>query len=168
MTCPSLSNFYFNVRFSDNFNWILVPALPFILPFTTGLGGGVVSVVLTGLETELFGVLHCQLLLHKHCLQELVCWCNESMTSTISNSRPMIRYHLYQQYLRALGSVVTEIGVNVPPFSEISVSKVGAFGGVVSVALTGSDVELLGTSASSVALTVTLPSGIGFVGVMKA
>ena len=33
----------------------LVPALPFILPFTTGLGGGVVSVVLTGLETELFG-----------------------------------------------------------------------------------------------------------------
>jgi hypothetical protein len=38
--------------------------------------------------------------------------------------------------------VVTEIGVNVPPFSEISVSKVGAFGGVVSVALTGSDVEL--------------------------
>ena len=47
--------FYFNVRFSDNFNGSLVPALPFILPFTTGLGGGVVSVVLTGLETELFG-----------------------------------------------------------------------------------------------------------------
>jgi hypothetical protein len=37
---------------------------------------------------------------------------------------------------------------------------------MVILALTGSDVELLGTSASSVALTVTLPSGIGFVGVM--
>ena len=66
-----------------------------------------------------------------------------------------------------LGSVVTD-WCQCSTFSEISVSKVGAFGGVVSVALTGSDVELLGTSASSVALTVTLPSGIGFVGVMKA
>ena len=73
MTCPSLSSIstlmYGSVIISIG---SLVPALPFILPFTTGLGGGVVSVVLTGLETELFGRAHCQLLLHKHCLQELV------------------------------------------------------------------------------------------------
>ena len=73
MTCPSLSSIstlmYGSVIISIG---SLVPALPFILPFTTGLGGGVVSVVLTGLETELFGRAALSVALHKHCLQELV------------------------------------------------------------------------------------------------
>ena len=57
MTCPSLSSIstlmYGSVIISIG---SLVPALPFILPLLLWFRyGGVVSVVLTGLETELFG-----------------------------------------------------------------------------------------------------------------
>ena len=112
-------------------------------------------------------VQHYQSLLRKYYLQELehgviVTWPCSSVVP-----EPMILPSLSTISTCVLGSVVTEVVSMFTPFQRY-LSKVGAFGGVVSVALTGSDVELLGTSASSVALTVTLPSGIGFVGVMKA
>ena len=46
----------------------------------------------------------------------------------------------------------------VPAFPPNGVVTLGLVGGVVSVALTGSDVELFGCSALSIALAVTLPS----------
>ncbi len=66
------------------------------------------------------------------------------------------------------GSVVTVIGDLVVALPVKSSVTTGSVGGVVSVALTGSDVELFGCSALSVAFTVTLPSGIGTVGVIVA
>ena len=63
--------------------------------------------------------------------------------------------------------VVTSTGSVVVALPVKSLVTTGAVGGVVSVALTGSDVELFGCSALSVAFTVTLPSGIGTVGVMS-
>ena len=62
--------------------------------------------------------------------------------------------------------VVTVTGSIVPAFPPNGVVTLGLVGGVVSVALTGSDVELFGCSALSIALAVTLPSGIGLVGVI--
>ena len=61
---------------------------------------------------------------------------------------------------------MTSIGVKVCALPVKSVVTVGAIGGVVSVAFTGSDVELFGCSALSVALAVTFPSGISCVGVI--
>ena len=61
---------------------------------------------------------------------------------------------------------MTSIGVKVWALPVKSVFTVGVVGEVMSVALTGVDVELLGCSASSVALAVTFPSGIGLFGVI--
>ena len=56
--------------------------------------------------------------------------------------------------------MIGDLVVALPVRSSITT---GTVGGVVSVALTGLDVELFGCSALSVALAVTLPSGIGFI-----
>ena len=65
------------------------------------------------------------------------------------------------------GSVVTVTGSVVPAFPPNGVVTLGLVGGVVSVALHRIRCrELFGCSALSIALAVTLPSGIGLVGVI--
>ena len=79
---------------------------------------------------------------------------------------PIILPSLSNKSTWVCGSVVTSIGVKVWALPIKSVFTVGVVGEVMSVALTGVDVELLGCSASSVALAVTFPSGISCVGVI--
>ena len=79
---------------------------------------------------------------------------------------PMTLPSLSKSCTFVFGSVITSTGVKVVAFPPKGVVTLGLVGGVVSVALTGTDIELFGCSALSVALAVTLPSGIGRVGVI--
>ena len=149
MSCPSLSKISICVLGSVITSiGSCVLALPVNPLGTVGFIGGVVSITLTGCEVVLFGCSALSVAFAKilpsgiGTLGVIVTWPCSSVVP-----EPMILPSLSTISTCVLGSVVTEIGVNVPPFSEISVSKVGAFGGVVSVAFTGSDVELFGCSA---------------------
>ena len=168
MTLPSLSKsctFVFGSVITSI--GVKVVAFPPKGVVTLGLVGGVVSVALTGSDVELFGCSALSIALAVT-LPSGIGRVGVIVTRPLAPvvPEPMTLPSLSKSCTFVFGSVVTSTGVKVVAFPPKGVVTLGLVGGVVSVALTGSDVELLGCSALSIALAVTLPSGIGLVGVI--